>query len=203
MGDSGLRRLFTTTDYDELLLEDPDERKIQEVIKNFQRATEEDLLKHNPKKRKGKRILRRNEPFDSFRENAWPQIQKDSSKESIESARESHSDNDNDDQEPIDLSDDDDDDDDTVEERLDELEMNIMPDTSEIERANLAEKHDASSIEEAFDKLVEELESSNAHDTSEMSEIKSTDLNEKHDIDSSEEAFDVLMEELEPSAAHG
>ncbi|GCB62960.1 hypothetical protein scyTo_0004330 [Scyliorhinus torazame] len=57
--------------------------------------------------------------------------------------------------------------------------------------------------EEAFEKLMEELEPLDYNDTSENSEVRVTDLNEILGLDSSEEVFDKLIEELEPYDAHG
>ncbi|XP_048400687.1 mucin-2-like isoform X4 [Stegostoma tigrinum] len=137
------------SDYDEIPLQDPDERKIQEVIKNFQQATEEDQLKHRTKKRKGKRILRRNEPFDGFRAVAWPQVHRGGNEDTIKTIRVGLSANDSDDQEPTDLSDDDD----LVEERLDELQMNVVPENADQKHIFSRKLTDDEAVQNSVNKL--------------------------------------------------
>ncbi|XP_072362043.1 uncharacterized protein [Scyliorhinus torazame] len=179
-------------EYNHILLQDPDEKKIQEVLENFQEATQEDQRKHR-KKRKGKRLSRSNESSDDFRDSVWQQQQGDQRDNVLKYTKGRLSELDDDHQEPTN------EDDNVVEERLDELENRIMSDTSEMESTSLDK---TTTGEEAFEKLMEELEPLDYNDTSENSEVRVTDLNEILGLDSSEEVFDKLIEELEPYDAH-
>ncbi|XP_038632019.1 uncharacterized protein LOC119952384 [Scyliorhinus canicula] len=190
-----IHSIIPEQEYNHVLLQDPDEKKIQEVLENFQEATEEDQRKHG-KKRKGKRLSRSNELFDELRDSVWPQKQRDRRDNILKYTKGKLSELDDDHQELTN------EDDDVVEERLDELENSIMPDTSEIKSTSLDETHDVATGEEAFEKLMEELEPPDYDDTSENSEVRVANLNEILGLDSSEEVFDKLIEELEPYDAH-
>ncbi|XP_067852856.1 uncharacterized protein [Heptranchias perlo] len=146
-------------EYEEIFYQDPDEKRIEEVLQNFQQATQRDQMKQSTKKRKIRSMLRRTETSDVFAGDAWPQI-RDRRDESLEPTRKSVSDYDSDDREPTggSLSDGDND---VIEEKLDELEASMMPETgesSQTESSDLGETDDTVSNEEAFDDLMEELE---------------------------------------------
>ncbi|XP_069749625.1 mucin-17-like isoform X2 [Narcine bancroftii] len=168
----------SSPEYEEILYLDPDDKKIQKVLQNFQQATQEDQLHHRAKK-KGKRMSKRNEPSDDFGEDNWSQVQKDQRAKDLAPSR-SLSDFEIEDQESTEenLSENDSD---IVEEKLDELEANTVPDNNENRElkpvTNDFEGSDSNG--EAFDELMEDLDTSDNNVQNERPKVLNKNLQGK------------------------
>ncbi|XP_032886875.1 uncharacterized protein LOC116979420 [Amblyraja radiata] len=169
-------------EYEEVLYPDPDEKRIQKVLQNFQRKTQEDQLTHETKKKR-KKMSKRNEPSEDLQEENWSPMEKDQKATNVGSGRSLPAfdgDADSDDEDPPEESLPDNDSD-IVEKKLDELEANIMSDSDDdTELQPVAnEMKDSDTKDEAFDELMAELDSSDDEVKNERSKLMNGNLQRK------------------------
>ncbi|XP_078268793.1 uncharacterized protein LOC144600746 [Rhinoraja longicauda] len=167
-------------EYEEVLYPDPDEKRIQKVLQNFQRKTQEDQLTQGTQK-KGRKISKRNEPSEDFQEDNWSPGEKDQRAENVGSGRslpDFDGDSDDEDTPEESLPDNDSD---IVEKKLDELEANIMSDTDDDTELQPAaeEMRESDSNDEAFEELMAELDSPDDEVKNERSKLMNGNLQRK------------------------